>query len=108
MINNINPLHITRITWKPFHREGSHPYALKLMRRKGWLGSAKAWILGYHPDECDYVDPAQVIIHGQSGVIVRINCRTNQAAMDLCNEYNRQLADYINEIAVLDRLYRVI
>lgn len=48
IFDSINPLTVSKITWKAGHREGMHPYHRKLLKRKNPI---RAWFGVYEPAE---------------------------------------------------------
>lgn len=96
MIRDINPLHISCISFKRFRREGKHTLYYRLARRKGWVYFLLAHLL--HDTIYNFILPAEVLICGQNNVLRRIKCKSNQEAQELCEQLNLELEDFIQSL----------
>lgn len=114
MIQGINPLHITKVEWKPFERRGMHTFLLRLIAKQPWY--ARRWIRTKYFNELDdvWVYPACVNIRGQHMkygtliVLKKITCKTNVEAEALCNSINDEMDKFFGELAVFEKLREAI
>lgn len=93
LIEGINPLTISKITWRKFRRIGTHPSKLKYLKKKH---PVSAFFGLYEADIYDGYYPPRVIIFGSNGQGLRtISCRNNDHAEKLCRELNEKLNSFV-------------
>lgn len=98
MIEGVNPLVISRITWKQGYRIGWHPRKNRLMRKKNPI---RGFFGLYNEELFDGWNYPTVIIYGSDGDILRVvSVRSNAAAKARSRELNEQLSSFINSLKV--------
>lgn len=93
MIYGINPYTISSIRVKKFRRYGRHPSWTKVMKRRNPIRG----LFGlYDSAFFDGFYPATVMIYGSDGdVLKQIPCRSNDFALELCDDLYRKLDDFV-------------
>lgn len=96
LIYGINPLTISRATWKGGRRWGAHPYKDVLYKRKKPILYA---LFGPYQQLFDGWYSAEVCILGADGDPLKyIKCRSDAEAKRICNEINQQLNNFVASI----------
>ena len=98
MIEGINPFTISSIGYTKFTRIGCHPSYSKIMKKKHPIAS----FFGLYGQQLfDGVYRACVIIRGPDGTTLKvINCKSNAAALNLRDELNRQLKEFVDNAKI--------
>lgn len=101
LIYDINPLIISSIRVSKFERLGRHPAWNKVMRKKNPI---RALLGAYTSGFFDGYYHATVVIRGAGGqVLKRIECRSNDHAVQLCADLNTKLNNFLCNLTINDR-----
>lgn len=96
LIYGINPLTISRATWRGGRRYGAHPYKDVLYKRKRPILYA---LFGPYQQLFDGWYSAEVRIQGSDGNTLKyIACRSDAEAKRICDEINEQLSDFVRSL----------
>lgn len=94
LIENVNPLVISRITWSEGVRWGEHPYKHVLARKKYGIFS-----FFFEPDRSlisVYFQPKVTIFGADGSVLKYIECKSNHEAKQLHSSLKRQLLEQLS------------
>jgi hypothetical protein len=94
LILGINPFTISRITVRKARRYGLHPLKRAYLEKKHPIRD----MLGFYADPFAWWESAEVCIIGSQDLITRIQCKSNQQAMDLRDQLNEQLNQFLTSI----------